>query len=78
MQWEARAVPAGDYTTLFHLGAATQPPLATGDNQPLDGQYPTRVWAAGEVIDDRYTLVIPADLGNGRYPVWLGMYDPAT
>jgi hypothetical protein len=78
VQWQTQAVPGGDYTTLLHLGQGGQPPLATGDNQPLSGQYPTRAWAGGEVIDDRYTIVIPAGLGNGRYPLWLGMYDAAT
>jgi hypothetical protein len=75
VQWQTRADPGGDYTILLHLGAAGQPPLATGDNQPLGGQYPTRAWAANEVINDQHTIVIPADLANGRYPLWLGLYD---
>ena len=75
VQWQVLAPPGVDYTTLIHLGDAGQPPLATGDNQPLLGQYPTRVWPAGAVIDDQYTLTIPADLANGRYSLWLGMYD---
>ena len=78
VQWQVTAVPAADYTTLIHLALPGQPPLATGDHPPLNGQYPTHVWEAGEVIDDAYTLTIPADLGNGRYPLWIGLYDPAT
>jgi hypothetical protein len=78
VQWQVKNAPGADYTTLIHLAEAGQPPFATGDNQPLAGQYPTRVWAAGEVIDDQYTLLIPADLENGRYPIWLGMYNSDT
>lgn len=62
-------------TTLLHLGQAGQPPLATGDNQPVAGQYPTHVWATGEQFSDSYSLTIPPDLPHGRYPLWLGMYD---
>lgn len=65
----------GDYTTFVHLGDPTQPPLATGDAPPLQGHYPTRYWAAGEVIEDSYEIVLPADLAPGRYPVWLGLYN---
>jgi hypothetical protein len=78
VQWQTTAAPHTNYTTLIHLGAAGQPPLATGDNQPVAGQYPTTTWAAGEVIDDQYTLTIPADLPHGRYPLWIGLYDSST
>ena len=72
------AAPESDYTTLVHLAEAGQPPLATGDSPPLNGNYPTRVWAAGEVIEDSYTLPLPVNLSAGHYPVWIGMYDSAT
>ena len=72
-----RGRPQQDYTTLIHLGQPDRPPLSTGDSPPLSGDYPTRVWRNGEVIDDDYRLVVPADLSPGRYPVWIGMYDPA-
>ncbi|MBK9054904.1 MAG: hypothetical protein IPL78_29570 [Chloroflexi bacterium] len=72
------AAPSGTFTTFVHLGDPTQPPLATGDDQPRQGHYPTTVWAAGEVIQDVYTLVIPADTPVGNYPLWLGMYDAAA
>jgi 4-amino-4-deoxy-L-arabinose transferase-like glycosyltransferase len=70
--------PDQDYTTLVHLGQPDLTPLATGDSPPLRGDYPTRVWSNGETIDDSYTLIVPDDLMPGRYPVWIGMYNPAT
>ena len=72
-----RGRPQQDYTTLIHLGQPDRPPLSTGDSPPLGGDYPTRAWRNGEVIDDDYRLVVPAGLAPGRYPVWIGMYDPA-
>jgi hypothetical protein len=73
-----RGVPQLDYTTLIHLGQPDAPPLATGDSPPLGGDYPTRAWGNGQTIDDVYNLLIPANLSPGRYPIWIGMYDPAT
>jgi hypothetical protein len=70
--------PGQDYTTLIHLGQPDAPPLSTGDSPPLGGAYPTSAWRNGETIDDRYFLLVPAGLAPGRYPVWIGLYDPAT
>lgn len=78
LQWQVKAAPAANLTTLVHLGEAGQPPAVTGDSPPLSGNYPTKIWAAGEVIDDGYKLSIPADLAEGRYPIWIGMYDSNT
>lgn len=70
--------PAQNYTTLIHLGQPDEPPLATADSPPLGGAYPTSAWRNNEAINDRYRLSLPADLPAGRYPVWIGLYDPAT
>ena len=78
LQWQALDDPETDFTALVHLGQPDEPPLATGDRPPLNGDYPTSAWAAGEVIDDAFTLVIPPGTAPGRYPVWLGMYDSRT
>ena len=75
VQWHVLNAPQQTLTTLFHLGETGQPPLAVGDSQPLAGYYPTHLWQAAEVINDRYRLTIPVDLPDGRYPLWLGMYD---
>jgi hypothetical protein len=79
MRWYVpRGTPQRDYTTLIHLGQPDRPPFSTGDSPPLGGDYPTRAWGNGETIEDRYDLLIPADLAPGRYPIWIGMYDPAS
>jgi hypothetical protein len=81
VQWRITAPQAQTFTTLVHLlppEGVGQPPLATGDNQPLAGKYPTHLWEAGELIDDSYTLVVPEDIENGRYPIVIGLYDANT
>ncbi|MDX1413224.1 MAG: DUF2142 domain-containing protein [Candidatus Promineifilaceae bacterium] len=78
VKWQVLAAPERDFTTLVHLGQPDQPPLAVGDRPPLNGAYPTRAWEFGEVIEDVYSLALPTDLASGRYPLWLGMYDPQS
>ncbi|MFZ0545950.1 MAG: hypothetical protein WAM60_10960, partial [Candidatus Promineifilaceae bacterium] len=76
VQWQVVEPPGQNLTTFVHLGEQSSPPLAQGDSPPLDGYYPTQLWAAGEVIDDAYHLTIPNDLPDGRYPLYLGFYAP--
>ncbi|MCP4417702.1 MAG: hypothetical protein GY805_13850 [Chloroflexi bacterium] len=76
--WQAKGNPEQDFATLIHLALADQAPLAQGDAHPRSGSYPTRIWVDGEVIEDQYTLIIPSDLPNGCYPLWIGMYQPET
>lgn len=76
--WQVNAPPERPLTTLIHLAQPGQPPLATGDSPPRQGSYPTQAWAQNEVISDPYTLTLPPDLPPGRYPLWIGMYDPET
>jgi hypothetical protein len=75
VRWQVELPPEQDLTTFVHLGDPANPPLAQGDSPPLKGDYPTGLWDAGEVIDDYYSVTIPADLAAGRYPVYIGLYD---
>ncbi|MFN2137858.1 MAG: ArnT family glycosyltransferase [Candidatus Promineifilaceae bacterium] len=78
LRWRVSSAPGKELTTFFHLGAPEQAPLAQGDGPALDGAYPVNLWAAGEVIDDGYSLIIPDDLPPGRYPLHIGFYDPTN
>lgn len=78
VRWRVAQPPLAELTTLVHVGPADQQPLAVGDRPPLGSDYPTRVWDTGEVIDDSYTVTLPAHLSAGNYPVWIGMYDSDT
>jgi hypothetical protein len=82
LRWQVTSAPGRDLTTFVHLGDPSAdtslPPLAQGDSPPLGGYYPTGSWSPGEVIEDHYSLTLPADLAPGRYPVYVGLYDPDT
>ena len=41
------------------------------------GRYPTQNWAAGELVRDRHTLTLPADLAPGAYRLIVGVYRAA-
>ena len=72
--WEAADRPALDYSVFLHLSNALDaPPLTQADAQ-IGGTFPTGAWRAGDVIHDRLTLAIPADLAPGSYDVLMGTY----
>ena len=76
LRWQVAEPPGPARIHLFaHLGDPTQPPLAQADGLVMGGDYPSRQWAAGEVFDETVSLVIPADLAPGEYPVNIGLYD---
>ncbi len=77
--WQVTAPPGPNLLHVFvHLGDPTQPPLAQYDGPVMGGEYPARLWAAGERFDETVTLTLPADLPFGDYPVTVGLYDFAT
>jgi 4-amino-4-deoxy-L-arabinose transferase-like glycosyltransferase len=78
VQWQVIIPPGRELTTFVHLGDPREQPLSQGDSPPLGGYYPTSLWDDGDVISDSYTLSIPLDLQPGRYPIYIGMYDPVT
>ena len=78
VRWQVTVAPENDFTTFVHLGDPLRPPLAQGDDQPINGHYPTYLWSAGEVIDDNYSLTLPQDLPAGIYPIHIGMYNSET
>ena len=78
VQWRVNKSPSRELTTFVHLGDPTQAPVAQGDSPALNGDYPTNLWAKGEVIEDSYVLTIPDDLPEGSYPVHIGFYEPQS
>ncbi len=58
----------------MHLMDGTGNLVAQHDSWPRNGRYPTSVWDQGEVVDDRHSLVLPANLPDGDYQVIMGLY----
>jgi hypothetical protein len=74
LYWAAHAPVSADYSVFLHLAAPEGPPYAQADGQPQRGAYPTSFWDVGEVVADPRTVVVPADLPPGEYPLVTGMY----
>ena len=70
MRWQVDAPPGpADLHLFVHLGDPSAAPLAQSDGPVMGGEYPARLWAAGEVFSETVTLTLPADLPPGEYPV---------
>jgi len=76
--WHARSRQDRDWWTFVHLVDASRRIVAEDNREPRDGAYPMSQWVAGDWVEARYTLAIPADLPPGSYALWVGLWDPAT
>lgn len=73
--WQPLQAFDQDLKVFVHLVDGRTNVLAQFDGQPRAGEYPTSRWTPGELIEDAYTLVLPAELPPGPYQVFFGMYD---
>jgi hypothetical protein len=78
LYWETRSAPSRDYTVFVHLLDRSGEPVHFGDAPPLEGDYPTGMWAAGECVVDPHPLTLPADLSPDEYDLLVGMYNRDT
>ena len=84
LYWQARQPVGHRYKVFTHLLAEVFN-AETGnflwgqqDNEPMNGTQPTSTWRTGEVIVDRYAILLDPQAPDGRYAVEIGLYDPAT
>ena len=75
--WQAATAPAEPLVVVVQLQDAAGAVVAGLEAQPLDGRYPTQEWIAGELVRDRHTLAVPADLAPGQYRLIIGIYRAA-
>ncbi len=74
--WQTQAAPAHDYTLVLWLVGQSGEDHVLGQRQPLEGDYATSRWTAGQWVRDRFDLSLPADLPGGLYQVYAGWRDP--
>jgi hypothetical protein len=48
--------------------------VASLEEEPLMGRYPTTRWQPGELVGDRHELSIPSGTPRGRYRLVIGLY----
>jgi hypothetical protein len=75
LYWRCLERMETDYTVFVHLLDTEGNIVAQGDSPPVQGHYPTTVWAVGEVVRDEHLLVGPPEVARGvRFAV--GWYSP--
>lgn len=74
LYWRAEAPVQGDYIVFMHLLDAEGRFVFGQDGPPCGGEYPTDLWAAGEIVQDERLLRLPADLPAGVYQLRTGLY----
>jgi hypothetical protein len=74
--WKSEAPLAEDVTPFLHVGSglADSAFVIGRDGQPCQGFYPTSRWRVGDVVPDRFAVIIPADAAPGTYPLVVGWY----
>jgi 4-amino-4-deoxy-L-arabinose transferase-like glycosyltransferase len=76
--WQTQGTIEEDYNVFVHLVDADGQPAVQNDSAPVGGARPTSTWQPGELIVDRYGLLLSRDIPPGNYELRVGMYLPAT
>jgi len=78
LYWQALSEMQVSYTVFTHLLDPGQRVWGQLDSIPGTGAMPTTSWLGGEVITDRYEIVVNSEAPPGEYTVEIGMYDADT
>jgi len=79
LYWTSSAPAARNWTVFTHLiHDATDELVGQHDKIPYSEVYPPSRWWPGQVVDDKFSIEIPADAPDGRYHLSVGMYDLST
>ncbi|HOG47348.1 MAG TPA: glycosyltransferase family 39 protein, partial [Anaerolineae bacterium] len=74
LYWKALAPMAHNYTVFAHVLGANDSIWAQKDAWPQDGAAPTSTWAVGQMVADRYDLVVKPETPVGLYELEVGVY----
>ncbi len=76
--WRAEAPLETDYTAFVHLRDADGALVSQSDHPPLEGAYPTPLWATGDVVRDDHRLEVDDSSTSGACTLSIGMYNSTT
>jgi hypothetical protein len=78
LYWRCNTPTVDNLTLLVHLIDEDGHTVAQMDQPPVNGDYPTRAWSAGEIVEDTHRLSLPSDLSPGDYRLVVGLYQRDT
>jgi hypothetical protein len=68
-----------DQKVFLHVvDKATGNVVAQADHEPDEGWFPTNYWQPKDVIDDAFSVTLPAGMDPSQMDLQVGMYDPQT
>jgi len=78
LYWQALNGMETNYTVFTHLLDEDDHIWGQKDNWPVNSTYPTTKWVKGEIVIDRYDIIVDRDAPPDEYTLEMGMYDLAT
>jgi hypothetical protein len=78
LYWRADKSMSHSYKVFTHVIDEDNQIFGQQDSIPAEGLRPTTGWAPGEVIADRYALILSDALPPGQYAIEIGFYDETT
>lgn len=78
LYWRALEQMGISYTVFTHLIDGDNRIWGQQDNPPQEGGHPTTLWMKGEVVTDRYGIIVNPDVPSGEYVVEIGLYNAET
>jgi hypothetical protein len=76
--WHALGRQNRNWTVFIHLVDAQEQIVAEDDRPPQDDAFPMLQWVAGDWVEDRHPLALPASLAPGEYHIRVGLFFPRT
>jgi len=74
LHWQARGRMAENYVVSVQLLDESGKLVAQHDSPPVNGNYPTPYWAAGEEVADAHAIALPQDGRPGTYRLAVVVY----
>jgi hypothetical protein len=74
IRWQPSGPLPADYQASVRLLDTNGNAVRQLDRRPLDGRVPTSQWKPGEVVDDRYGLLVPEGTAAGEYSIEVILY----
>ena len=78
LYWRALGQMDTSYTVFTHLIDEDNRIWGQQDNLPQEGRHPTTLWVKGEVVTDRYNILVDPDAPSGQYAIEIGLYNAET
>lgn len=78
LEWTTPVEVRDSFMVFVHISSDDEMLWAQHDGVPVSGLLPMPEWTILEPVLDRFAIQIPPDIPDGRYTVWIGIYQPES